>query len=73
MADPLLTKQRFTWWVTAAAAGEAGETSRATDALRNLQRLGPDRALEFPKFRVFRDDERRDRLLGGLRKAGLSG
>lgn len=52
----------FTWWVTAAAAGEA---------LRNLRRIGPDSRLTFPSFRIFRVAQRRERLLAGLRKAGM--
>jgi len=61
----------FTWWVTAAAAGEAKDADRAEEAFQNLLRIGPDRTLAFPGFRIFRDDIRRERLLSGLRKAGL--
>lgn len=62
----------FSWWVTAAAAGEAGDLVRASEAFRNLRRIGPDSRLTFPKFRIFRDEQRRERLLAGLRKAGMA-
>jgi TolB-like protein len=61
----------FTWWVTAAAAGEAGDTDRAREALDNLLRIGPDSCLSLPRFRIFREPQRREQLLAGLRKAGL--
>ncbi len=61
----------FTWWVIAAAAGELGQEPRARDALSNLRRLGGHGELSLPGFRVFAGAERRERLLGGLRKAGL--
>jgi hypothetical protein len=41
------------------------------EAFQTLLRIGPDRSLTFPRFRIFRDDIRREQLLGGLRKAGL--
>lgn len=63
----------FSWWVAAAAAGEASDAARAAEAVRNLQRIGPDRVLGFPRFRIFRDDQRREQLLAGLRKTGLVG
>ena len=60
----------FAWWVSAAAAGEAGDAARAAQALSHLRRIGPAR-LEFPRFRAFRDDRQREFLLQGLSKAGL--
>jgi TolB-like protein len=61
----------FTWWVTAAAAGALGEAARVRDALGQLRRLEGREALTLPAFRVFADEERRERLLEGLRRAGL--
>ena len=63
----------FTWWVAAAAAGEAGDATQAAQALRHLRRIGPAPGLTFPKFLIFRDEQRRHRLLASLRKAGLAG
>lgn len=62
----------FTGWVTAAAAGEVGDVARAHEALRNLRQIGSDSKPNFPKFRIFREAQRRERLLEGLRKAGLA-
>ena len=61
----------FTWWVTAAAAGELGDDAKANEALTNLSRLKPGARIEFPTFRVFADPARRDLILQGLIKTRL--
>jgi hypothetical protein len=55
----------------AAAAGQLGQEPRVREALSHLHRLEPSATLSLPGFRVFADPARRERLLGGLRKAGL--
>jgi len=38
----------FTWWVSAAAAGELGDDAKAREALANLSRLKPSADGIFP-------------------------
>lgn len=61
----------FTWWVSAAVAGELGDEAKAKEALANLSRLKPGAPDEFPAFRVFVDPSRRGLILRGVIKTGL--
>jgi TolB-like protein len=61
----------FTWWISAAAAGELGDDAKAREAFANLSRLKLGAPVEFPAFRVFIEASRRDLILHSLMKTGL--
>jgi hypothetical protein len=61
----------FTWWISAAAAGEVGDKAKSGKAFDHLSRLRPGEAIEFPAFNVFTDPARRELILRGLMKTGL--
>jgi len=53
----------FTWWISAAAAGELGDEEKAREALANLSRLKPEAPIAFPAIGVFIHPSRRDVVL----------